>query len=154
MRPDPGSEAEELRLLVALLPVRVRADQRVCEFLAAFFAPPEDMVLVPAVLATPSEVDGAQAASGGEQSAAAAEDEGAYKAGAESIRAVQDQGQGLIPGLQGCMLRSSSSDVCNKSHPPRCMFDRDLRSAGHACVSRNVTGNQRRPLASSFGSHR
>ncbi len=53
VRPDPASPAEELRLRVALLPVRVRADQRVCEFLAAFFAPPDDMVLVPAAPVVP-----------------------------------------------------------------------------------------------------
>ena len=55
VRPDPASPAEELRLMVALLPVRVRADQRVCEFLAAFFAPQEDMVLVPAAPVPPPE---------------------------------------------------------------------------------------------------
>ena len=59
MRPDPASPAEELRLHVALLPVRVRADQRVCEFLAAFFAPPEDMVLVPAAPPAPPEAGAA-----------------------------------------------------------------------------------------------
>ena len=53
VRPDPAAPAEELRLRVALLPVRVRADQRVCEFLAAFFAPPDDMVLVPAAPVPP-----------------------------------------------------------------------------------------------------
>ena len=53
VRPDPASPAEELRLRVALLPVRVRADQRVCEFLAAFFAPPDDTVLVPSAPAPP-----------------------------------------------------------------------------------------------------
>ena len=80
MRPDPGSDAEELRLLVALLPVRVRADQRVCEFLAAFFAPPEDMVLVPALPATLPDaagIGGAQPVLSGERPAAAADDEGA-----------------------------------------------------------------------------
>ena len=55
VRPDPASPAEELRLMVALLPVRVRADQRVCEFLAAFFAPQEDMVLVPTAPVPPPE---------------------------------------------------------------------------------------------------
>lgn len=72
MHPDPASPAEELRLMLALLPVRVRADQRVCEFLAAFFAPAEDMVLVPAAPVPPpppqagtTALDGPTAEDGG-----------------------------------------------------------------------------------------
>ena len=78
MRPDPASPAEELRLRVALLPVRVRADQRVVEFLAAFFAPPDDMVLVPSVPVVPPP----QAGTTNHEPRQAAEDDGREAEGA------------------------------------------------------------------------
>lgn len=46
VRPDPAEPQEELRLLIALLPMHIRLDQLVCHFLAVFFAPPETTVLV------------------------------------------------------------------------------------------------------------
>lgn len=75
MRPDPDSNGgEEMRLHVALLPLRVRLDQRVVTFLVSFFgplpgtAPPpagppaasaaKDPVLPPLALGAPPPTDG------------------------------------------------------------------------------------------------
>ena len=59
VRPDPATAAAELRLLASLLPLRVRADQRVVQFLAAFFAPAESAVLVTAPSAGDSDLSDA-----------------------------------------------------------------------------------------------
>ena len=64
MRPDPGEPQEELRLLVALLPMHIRLDQLVCQFLGAFFAPPEMTVLVVAPGAGSSEDEAGGKATG------------------------------------------------------------------------------------------
>lgn len=63
MRPEPAAALEELRLLVALLPMRIRLDQLVCQFLAAFFALQETTVLVAAPPAGGGDAPGVEAGS-------------------------------------------------------------------------------------------